>query len=521
MEFIISRYLSKCQSLFEITTLICINMSKKIARRILAIAFATALTIGIILSAFGISKVINRKNQQQNLQGLSALAQDYGTINLDCNYSETSHSLAVNQTTEYINHSTQILFAVKFHLYANAFQTDAEYPAVAPSEVERAYPNGFDAGYAKVTTPHVSIDGSDNTVITVPVKQGIKPGEKVDIDLQYTIKLANVKHRLGYTENSVNLGNFYAIPVIYDNGWQTYPYSYNGDPFFNELYNFDVKITAPEDYRIATSGTEIEKYHYQGYMLRDFAIVMSRDFKTISRQVGDTTVTYYYLNDEIPEISLYTACNALAYFSNTFLDYPYDTFAVVQTDFLQGGMEYGALVYIALDVTDQLQYQTVIVHEIAHQWWYGLVGNNQHQTAWIDEGLAEYATAVFFETHPQYNKTLAGTAEQNQASIKMFEGIMDEYGISYSPIMRRGLSDYKMPSEYTINTYARGMLLFYEITEMVGYENLNQALAKYAHERCYGFASIYTLSHSLEDSLGYDLVNFINNYLAGKQSDVL
>ncbi|MBQ7973595.1 MAG: hypothetical protein IJ295_01400, partial [Clostridia bacterium] len=301
----------------------------------------------------------------------------------------------------------------------------------------------------------------------------------------------------------------------------TYPYSYNGDPFYNEPYNFDVTIKAPEGYYIATSGTQIDTNHYQGYMLRDFAIVMSRDFKTLSRQVGNTTVTYYYLNDEIPDISLYTACNALAYFSNTFLDYPYDTLAVVQTDFLHGGMEYGALVYIALDITDQLQYQTVIVHEIAHQWWYGLVGNNQTRTAWIDEGLAEYSTAVFFETHPQYGKTLADTAAQNKASIQMFEGIMDEYGVRYTRQMHKDLNSYKMPSEYTINTYARGMLLFYNITEMIGYQNLNEALAKFASANCFDFATTYKLSHTLEDNLGYDLINYINNYLAGKQDNVI
>ena len=494
-------------------------MNKKIKRRIIAIALATILTIAIISSAFGISQLLLKKNTSP--QGLQAVAQDYGTITLDCHYSETSHALAVNQTTHYINHSTQILFDVKFHLYANAFQANAQHPAVAPSEVERAYPNGFDAGYAKVTTPHTTLNGSDNTVVTVPIKNGLKPGEALDIDLQYTIKLANVKHRLGYTEHAVNLGNFYAIPVVYDNGWQTYPYSYNGDPFYNEPYNFDVTITAPEGYLIATSGTLVGKNHYQGYLLRDFAIVLSRDFKTLSRNVGNTTVTYYYLNDEIPDVSLYTACNALAYFSNTFYDYPYATLNVVQTDFLQGGMEYGALVYIALDITDQLQYQNVIVHEIAHQWWYGLVGNNQTRTAWIDEGLAEYSTAVFFETHPQYGLTLEGIANQNKASIKMFEDIMDEYNVSYTRAMYGDLISYKMPTEYTINTYARGMLLFYEISEMIGYENLNQALAKFASENCYKFATSYRLTHALEDNLGYDLVNFMNNYLAGKQNNVL
>lgn len=510
--------LSKCQSLFEITTLIIINMNAKIKRRILAAVLTIVFTVVIAGSAFGVGQLLSHKNYSH---GLQATAQNYGTIKLDCNYSENSHTLAVNQTTHYINHSTQTLFEVKFHLYGNAFQSNATSPAVAPSEVARAYPNGFDAGYTKVTTPHVIVNGTDNTVITVPVDNGIKSGQSFDIDLQYTVKLANVKHRLGYTDNSVNLGNFYAIPVVYDNGWQIYPYSYNGDPFYNEPYNFDVTIATPAGYRIATSGTKISENHYQGYLLRDFAIVMSRDFLTLTREVGDTTVTYYYLNDEIPDVSLYTACNALAYFSNTFMDYPYDTLAVVQTDFLQGGMEYGALVYLSLDITDQLQSQYVIVHEIAHQWWYGLVGNNQTRTAWIDEGLAEYCTAVFFETHPQYGKTLDGIAEENRNSIAMFESIMDEYNVKYTRQMYYDLTYYRMPSEYTINTYARGMLLFYAITELVGYENLNQALSNYANEHCFDFANTYDLTHSLEDDLGYDLVNFINNYLAGRQTSVL
>jgi len=495
------------------------NMNKKLNRKIIAIVLASVFTLAIIFTAFGVSQILKRKNNMP--QGLRAMAQNYGTIKLDCNYNENNHTLGVNQTTQYLNRNRQTLYEVKFHLYANAFQEKAEYPAVAPSEIERAYPNGFNPGFAKVTTPHILLGGSDNTVITVPFKQGIKPGEKVNIDLEYTIHLAHVKHRLGYTDNAVNLGNFYAIPIVYENGWQIYPYSYNGDPFYNELYNFDVTIDAPSGYYIAASGSKVAANHYQGEMLRDFAMVLSREFKTLSRNVGNTTVTYYYLNDEIPDISLYTACNALAYFSNTFIDYPYDNLAVVQTDFLQGGMEYGALVYIGLDITDQLQYQTVIVHEIAHQWWYGLVGNNQTKTAWIDEGLAEYSTAVFFETHPQYGKTLASIAAENQTSIRMFESIMDQYQVKYTREMYNDLIAYKMPTEYVINTYARGMLLFYAITEKIGYENLNATLAKFAAKNCFGFATKNDLIQTLEDNLGYDLVNFINNYLAGKQDTVL
>jgi len=78
-----------------------------------------------------------------------------------------------------------------------------------------------------------------------------------------------------------------------------------------------------------------------------------------------------------------------------------------------------------------------------------------------------------------------------------------------------------MPTEYVINTYARGMLLFYAITEKIGYENLNATLAKFAAKNCFGFATKNDLIQTLEDNLGYDLVNFINNYLAGKQDTVL
>lgn len=103
----------------------------------------------------------------------------------------------------------------------------------------------------------------------------------------------------------------------------------------------------------------------------------------------------------------------------------------------------------------------------------------------------------------------------------MFESIMDEYGVNYTRQMYNGTTEYKMPTEYTINTYARGMLMFYAISEMVGYENLNAALAHYAADHCYSFATLTTLTHALEDDLGYDLVKFMNNYLAGKQDSVL
>ena len=83
-------------------------MHKKFKRRLWAVALASILTVGIILTTLLIGRAIRR--QPTPLSALQTTAQNYGTIKLDCNYNEQSHTLAVNQTTTYINHSTQTLF---------------------------------------------------------------------------------------------------------------------------------------------------------------------------------------------------------------------------------------------------------------------------------------------------------------------------------------------------------------------------------------------------------------------------
>ncbi len=483
-----------------------------IKKKILTFAIAMALTISIVFSI----NFIGGFKKPNDYFSLEAASKEFGTISMNCEYSDEQKTLTVFQTTEYINRTGRNMGEVKFHIYANAYKEDAAFPAVNQSEHTRAYPNGFSEGYIRVTSPSVTFSGLDETVLTVPLTKTLLPNEKVTIELEYLVQLANIKHRLGYSDDTVNLGNFYPVPVVYDNAWNTYPYSYNGDPFYNDPYNFEVTLNTSNDFIVASSGEKINKNTYRSYITRDFAFVLSKDFQIKSEQVGGTTVNYYYIDDEIPDISMHTARNSLAFFSNEFYTYPYPTLAVVQTDFLHGGMEYGSLVYISRDVTDQLQYQTVIVHEIAHQWWYGIIGNNQTRSAWIDEGLAEYSTAIFFETHPQYGRTLTSIAEENTSAINIYESMMKEFEVPYSMNMEQDLHSFKSSFEYTMNTYSRGMLLFYGIHEMVSYQKLNTALSSYIEENRFDFASKTSLIQHLEQELGRDLEDYFNKYLAGE-----
>jgi hypothetical protein len=492
-----------------------------VKRKIAVFLIASAMTAGIILSVVLIAKVTPLPIRGFDLEALST---QYGTITMDCKYDDKKHTLTVKQEVDYLNKSKYTLTEIKFHIYANAYKEAATAAPVAKNEQAEAYPNGLSYGGITISSVQnngyartIKTGGTDNTLLTVGLAQNLNPNGRTVITIDYVVTLANIKHRLGYANGFVNLGNFYPVPAVYEKGvWQTHSYSSNGDPFYNDLYNFNVTLDTDAKFIAAASGEEIAPRKYRAYAIRDFAMVLSKDFKILSKNVGDTKVNYYFANDDTAEISVQTAANALAYFSNEFYDYPYSTLSVVQTEFLHGGMEYGTLIYISLDVTDTIQYQTVIVHEIAHQWWYGIIGNNQTKTAWLDEGLAEYSTAVFFETHPVYGQSLDSAAESNFETLAMYEKILAEFNVVFDKRMSRDINNFNSGYEYTFNTYCRGMILFYNLAKMAGYRTFNRALAAFAAENRFDFGTEEKLVACVEKTLNTQVADYFNNYLAGR-----
>lgn len=451
------------------------------------------------------------------------------TITMKVQYNPSTQNLAGMQSITYTNRSDTNLEEVKFHIYANAYRDGAENPPVSPTEVPQAYPNGKNFG--GITIHGVKVDNvntvptieSDETVLNVPLTAVLKPNQKVSIDIDYSVKLANIKHRLGFTDASVNLGNFYPVPCIFEGGkWQTYPYSFSGDPFYNALHNFNVTFIAPKDYVLACSG-EIMKETESGdlritdlksYAIRDWAAVLSKNFKTLTQRLGKTLVKYYYLDDEKPRDSLNTSVKTLKHFSKIFAEYPYANLSVVQTDFLHGGMEYGELVYIATGLTKE-EHDRVIVHEIAHQWWYGMVGNNQSRTAWIDEGLAEYSTLLFYDAHPEYSVNSKQVIENARASFTGFVKLVRGIGGALDFNMERDLNAFNSSYEYVYLTYVRGMLLFCDLETIISRASLTNALGEFSRITQFGQATKQGLISTIEKQTSYKVGLFFETYLSG------
>lgn len=461
---------------------------------------------------------------------LDKVASDLNTYYLTLNFDEESKTLDARQTLLYKNRTDNTLDKVLFHLYPNAFRQGSKTPPVSFASEQRAYPNG--KSYGDINVSKVSVNGKTVDIVVGGVDQNILevktgtfyPGDEVKIELEYKTTLANCLHRLGYGDNTFNFGNFYPIACVYEDGnFVTDAYSYNGDPFYSDMSNYNVSLTASSAFVLATSGNIASEkkvgdkttYEINAKVVRDFAFVLSNDFKMISKKCGDTLIKYYYFNDENAEKSLKASYDSVSTFNDLFGEYPYSTLSVVESDFLHGGMEYPTLVYISTLVTDYEEYTNVIVHEIAHQWWYGLVGNDEYKNAWQDEGLAEVSTLLFYERNSDYNVSVEAKKASLMSNYALFLDVFKSVYGSVDESMNRKLNEYKSETEYTYITYIKGNIMFCDLKDFVGEKKFIKALKKYFEKNVYKNATPDSLIDAFASVCGSKVESFIRAYING------
>lgn len=439
-------------------------------------------------------------------------------------FNDDDMTLTCSQSVEYVNTSENILTEVDFFLYPNSF---AEGQTPVPSSYKAsAYPNGESFGCMEMESVKVTgqsaefvVEEEDKSILVVYLGKELYPDEVVEIEMEYTVSLANINHRLGYGEKTVNFGTFFPIACVYENGFVRNGFSSSGDPFYSDVSNFEVKLSFPEEYVLASTGNQ--EVQSDGTVLceaenvRDFAFVLSKEFELLSKETNGVTVNYYYYKDENAEENLEISCEAVETFEDLFGQYPYKQLSVVKTNFCFGGMEYPNLVMISDSITDKETYNYVIVHEIAHQWWYGVVGNNEYTDAWVDEGLTEYSTALFFEENEKYGLDYDVVMKNALNGYKKFVEIYSSVLGEVDESMQRDLSEFLTEPEYVNCTYTKGMLLFDSLRDTLGKQKFEKCLKNYYKEYKFENSSYEKLVKSFSKSANRDLENFFASWVEG------
>ena len=482
--------------------------------------FAILLCIGLAFTIVGCKKLSTIEKVSQDLNEYSIL--------LDYNHQE--NAISGTETIEFTNRYDVVLPNIKMHLYPRAFSETAVNRPVSKLNEANAYPQGVDYGDIEienvilndnVVTPQY--EGQDNDILTIEYE--IEPYDKVEISIEFEIDMPRVNHRFGYGDNTINIANFYPILCVYENGeYNTSPYDANGDPFYSDVANYNVTLEYDSNYIVAHTGYETNKENLgdrtildmSAKAVRDFAIVMSDKFSVVSKDVGDTRVNYFYYDQDNAEAYLKTSTDALSTFEKLFGEYPYDSLNVVRSNFVHGGMEYPNLVYISDEVEGVENYNNVIIHEIAHQWWYGVVGNNEYDYAWLDEGLTEYSTLLFYEENPDYNIDYNEIIKNATNNYVTFVDLYKEVIGTIDTSMSRPINKYDTEYEYVYMTYVKGMLFFDNLRDVVGKNKFYKGLQDYYIENAYKIATPANLLSSMEHASHTKLGSFFDSWIEGK-----
>ena len=311
------------------------------------------------------------------------------------------HFITVDESILYPNHTGVILESLTLAIATNL------------------WPNCFKLQSVTIDNLPVTDFALNGYRLDIPLPAPLEPAIVTELHLFFNLSLpyADQAHSLrarifGYGDLQTNLTNWYPFVVPFIDGeWIIHEPWSHGEYLVYPMADFvvDLKFANPEHAPvIAASGAPQPSGEYTRYTLtagRAFAISASRDFEVASLKVGDVKVSSYYfpIYKRAGEGALIASKQAIEVFSQRFGPYPHRTLSVVVADFMDS-MEFSALYFHSRYFYDQFDGSAknylsfIAVHETAHQWWFEQVANDQALEPWLDESLATYSEAIFYET---------------------------------------------------------------------------------------------------------------------------
>jgi hypothetical protein len=275
--------------------------------------------------------------------------------------------------------------------------------------VLRLWPNGprlaregahLDADAITVDGVRAAVEAPDPTTLVVARGSAFAPGRAVDVRLNWRLRLPGpVADRISHTGDAVRLGSFFPLlawePGV---GWATEgPTEVNAETATAPAADFDVDVTVPPGSSVLASGAEGPPGHWTATGMRDFALSVGRftivtGTAHVPRPVA-VTVGVHAGVEAAAGPYLEKAVRVIEDFSRRFGPYPWPVYSIALTPNLAGGIEYPGHTMQGAGTLGR-----TTSHEVGHQWFYALVGDDQARDPWLDEGLATYAEGRFEDT---------------------------------------------------------------------------------------------------------------------------
>jgi aminopeptidase N len=395
----------------------------------------------------------------------------------------------------------------------------------------RLLPNGGGTyGNGRLEVGNLTVNGSstevkyslDDSVLEIILDEILEAGAHLAIKFDFEGIVPVDFDGGGYgifnlSNDVMSLAGWYPILAVYDDeGWNIDPVYPIGDSVYSDIAYYTVEITLPDDMGHAATGSMIgeisdsgsTKYSYVSGPVRDFFIITGNDFKVKTKKMQGIDVNVYYLDghEKAADMTLRIAKGSLKTFNDKFGTYPYDELDIIDAP-MNGSIavEFPGIVVVGSQIFGNAVFTS---HEIAHQWWYNVVGNDVIDDPWLDEALTTYSSIIYYEfsrSGIEYGQVLdyfEAEYENTQAS-------------GNDDTITQGLDYFEKLGgrHYSTIVYTKGAIFYHQLRMEIGDKAFFTALKDYYSDLKYGIASNEDILDRFEEFSGRNLDSFYQEWL--------
>jgi hypothetical protein len=416
-------------------------------------------------------------------------------------------------------------------------------------------------------------NSDDQTVIRVPLANPVAPGARITLDIEFTARLPRVFARSGYWGQFAMVAQWFPKIGVWEKvgarrvekaGWNCHQYHANSE-YYADFGVYDVNLTVPPAYKDRVGATGKLKsqrdnqdgtvtYNYYQEDVHDFAWTADPNYTKVVRTfkqgehvsgqeidewaarlglpkeqltLKDVDVTLLIQPEHEAQIDRHfkAAFNAIKYFGLWYGKYPYDTLTVVDPPYGgrgAAGMEYPTLITAGTrwwDGRDQNP-EGVIVHEFGHQFWYGLVANNEFEESWLDEGFNTYSTGKVLGLAYGADSIplrIAGVPF-TYFPITIPHPIEDRFGTLHGrfndPILTPSWK-FSDRGSYGVNSYPRTGLTLRTLERYLGHDTMARVMREYHQTWRYRHPTSRDFFDTVITVSGRDMNWFFNQFVKG------
>lgn len=384
----------------------------------------------------------------------------------------------------------------------------------------------------------------DQTVCSVRLPQPVAPGQTLDLVIAFVSKVPKPISRTGVYGQYYFISQWFPkLGVFQDGTWNCHQY-HRFSEYFADYGTYDVKITLPSLFQIEATGEHREQtsngdgtstHRFYQHSVHDFAWVASPDMLRFTEDYtfarGKTTQITLLLqpyHSKLKDRYLNAVKNAVRDASLWYGDYPYSTITCVDPAYnsRSGGMEYptlftGGAYFLSPEGIHSPE--GVTIHEFGHGYFYGLLGSNEFEHAWMDEGMTSFLdTMIAYKAYgePLYSRRFFGIpVTYPQVRIPMESAGISSHRQTFDrDDMQRPAWDYMDGGSYGANAYSKAQLLMLTLRRYLGEEVFDRMIKTYSMRWWWKHPQPQDFFDAVSEFAGQDMSWFLDQIVFGSGS---